>query len=275
MNGSDQKVDLKVNESRFSSSRDVPMSMISVPGAVLEYVDVGEGSPLVLLHGGTGSIQEWGDSIACFSENFRVLAYNRRGFGRSTSRSAFPFDYHDTDVADLAAFLDGLGLYRPVKLCGFSDGGTIVLMFAARFPERVSAAVSVAGHIYVEKKTQEGLLKTRQVFEAAVKQNGCHQRSDNIRSREAWFDLWLAPGFRAWFNLEARLAKIVCPTLVIQGTRDEYAGVDHAQRIAEGIKDARLLLVEGAKHWIHGGDYAGIFQDNVKAFLNDCNENLT
>jgi pimeloyl-ACP methyl ester carboxylesterase len=248
--------------------------MISVPGATFEYVDVGEGPALVLLHGGTGSIQEWGDSIASFSENFRVLAYHRRGFGGSTSRSAFPFNYHDTDVADLAAFLDALGLHRPVRLCGFSDGGTIVLMFAAQFPERVSAAVSVAGHIYVEKKTQEGLSKTRQMLGAAMERGGCDPTSNAIRSREAWFELWLAPDFRDWFNLEARLAQIACPTLVIQGTRDEYAGVDHARRIADGIKDARLLLVEGAKHWIHGGEYAKIFQDSVKAFFNDCNEKL-
>lgn len=243
------------------------MSVMSVPGGRLEYIDVGRGPPLVLLHGGTGNIDEWRGALSHLSRRYRVVAYNRRGFGQSSSRTAFPFNYHEADVADLILFLDALGLSGPVRLCGFSDGATIVLMFAARFPQRVIAAVSIAGHIYVEGKTQRGLAKARTVFESRVRQSGRERDVKKIRSRRAWFDVWLDPRFRQSFNLEDQLAQITCPTLVVQGTEDEYADTRQAERIAQEIPGARLLLMEGARHWIHGGSHAEALLGEISTFL--------
>jgi pimeloyl-ACP methyl ester carboxylesterase len=57
--------------------------------------------------------------------------------------------------------------------------------------------------------------------------------------------------------------------LIVQGTEDEYASVSHAQRMADGIKDAQLWLVQGAQHWVHGGQHNDSFKAGVMAFLAD------
>lgn len=243
--------------------------LIPISDGVLEYTDTGMGAPLVLLHGGTGDIGEWGASVGYFARQYRVLVYNRRGYGNSTPRLDFPPTYHDADVADLLKFLDALGLNEPVRLCGFSDGATIALMFAARFPSRVAALVLVAGHIYVEAKTQQGLLRAKRLFETGVQKKARDEAAHKIQGRRAWFDLWLDEHFRQWFNIEDALGKIRCPTLVVQGTEDEYANVSQARRIAEGIPNAGLYLVAGAKHYIHGGDQAEALCERVMTFLGD------
>jgi pimeloyl-ACP methyl ester carboxylesterase len=242
-------------------------TVLTTEGTLLEYVDVGKGIPLIMLHGGTGSIEEWGDCVDFFAETYRVIAYNRRGYGRSTPRYVFSSRFFEEDVDDLAALIEALGLDGPVFLCGFSDGGTIALMFAVRYPTRVRAMVCSGGHIYVDRKTTAGLEKARKAFENRVKRHGVED-TPQTGSQRAWFDLWLHPGFEP-FSIEDKIRRIQCPTLVIQGMEDEYAEPSHAQRIAQGIKDSKLWLVKGARHWVHGGKEAQSFKKVVLGYLAD------
>ena len=244
-----------------------PMSKLSIPSGMLEYVEKGKGVPLILLHGGTGNIQEWGTCIDYFATKYRVIAYNRRGYGDSTPRYAFSCNFYEEDIEDLLAFLDVLRLTAPVFFCAFSDGGTLALMFAARFPERTRAMVCAGGHIYVDEKTSEGLLRTRRIFENRIQRKALEE-TPQIRSQRAWFDRWLSVDFKP-FSIENMMSQIKCPALVVQGTEDEYADTDHAQRIADGIKGSQLWLVKGARHWVHGGEHAGVFNEKVMAFFAD------
>jgi pimeloyl-ACP methyl ester carboxylesterase len=252
---------------RLKGKGAAPVPTVTIASGKLEYVDKGRGVSLVLLHGGTGNIDEWGSCVDCFAERYRVIAYNRRGYGNSTPRYVFRPDFFEEDIEDLVHLLDALGVHGPVFLCGFSDGGTIALMFAVRHPERVCAMVCSGAHIYVEEKTSRGLLRVREVFEQRVKRRGL-QETPQARSQRAWFDRWLNDDFRP-FSIEDEISHIVCPTLVVQGMEDEFAAESHARRIADVIDNAELWLVEGARHWIHGGQHAGVFQDRVMSFLAD------
>jgi len=243
------------------------VATVSIASGKLEYVDKGRGAPLVLLHGGTGSIDEWGTCVDRFAEGYRAIAYNRRGYGNSTPRYVFPPRFFEDDIQDLVHFLDALCIHGPVFLCGFSDGGTIALMFAIRHPERVRAMVCCGGHVYVEEKTSRALSRVRDAFEQRVKRRGL-QETPQTRSQRAWFDRWLNEDFRP-FSIEDEISHILCPTLVVQGGEDEFADASHARRIADGIENAELWLVQGARHWIHGGEHAEAFQDRVMSFLAD------
>jgi pimeloyl-ACP methyl ester carboxylesterase len=240
---------------------------VEIPSGTLEYVEKGAGVPLVLMHGGTGSIEEWDACLGPFSETYHMIAYNRRGYGESTPREIFSHDFFEEDVQDLADFMDDLELRQPVLLCAFSDGGTIALMFAARFPDRVRAMVCAGAHIYVEEKSVKGLFHAKQVFEHRIEKMKLEE-SPQVRSQRAWFDRWLKSdvGFQ---SIEDELPRIKCPTLIVQGTEDEYAETSHAENIAKGIKGSELWLVEGARHWIHGGEHAGVFNDRVLSFFAD------
>lgn len=243
------------------------MQKITIPGGSLEYVEMGEGAPLIMLHGGTGNVEEWGSCIDYFATKYRVIAYNRRGYGNSTPRDTIPLEFFEEDIEDLVAFLDVLGITGSVLFCAFSDGGTITLMFASRFPERTRAVVCAGAHIYVEDKTVRGLINTRRAFEQNIQKKGMEHTAQN-RFYLAWFDRWLDPAFKNW-SIEKEISVIKCPTLIVQGTEDEYAEMSHAERIAEDIRNSELWLAKGAHHLVHRGRQADAFKERVMAFLAD------
>lgn len=243
------------------------MQRVTIPTGSLEYVESGTGTPLILLHGGTGNIDEWGSCIDHFAIRYRVIAYNRRGYGNSTPRNSFPLDFFEEDMEDLVAFLDALDLAIPVLFCAFSDGGTIALMFASRLPERTRAMVCAGAHIYVEEKTIKGLINTRRSLEQNIQKKGIKDTAQ-IRACRAWFDRWLDPSFKDW-SIEDEISRIKCPTLIVQGTEDEYARISHAERICKSIHNSELWLAKGARHLVHHGSKADSFNEKTMTFLAD------
>ena len=110
---------------------------IELRGLRLHYLDWGnESAPaLVLLHGLGGAAGEWRRVAEHFRSDYRVLALDQRGHGRSEHAADRAYATDDL-VADLGAFLDALGIDRAI-LCGHSMGGHNVIAFTARHPERV------------------------------------------------------------------------------------------------------------------------------------------
>lgn len=109
------------------------MPFINVGESKIYYEDYGAGPAVILAHGVGGNHASWYNQIPTFSKEFRVIAYDHRGFGNSTDaeglgRAAF--------ISDLAALLDGLGLERAI-LVGQSMGGGTAAAFTCRYPERV------------------------------------------------------------------------------------------------------------------------------------------
>src|SRR5579875_931120 len=116
------------------------MSYAKVGTHDLYYEEHGDAArdALVLLHGDYECTRYWAAQIAYFALRYRVIAYDRRGYGRSTPRETLPPDFYDEDAADLMGLLDRLGIER-AYLVGHSGGGTTALLAAARYPERVRA----------------------------------------------------------------------------------------------------------------------------------------
>ncbi|HUF83275.1 MAG TPA: alpha/beta hydrolase [Acidimicrobiia bacterium] len=110
------------------------MPVEEINGTPLSYEETGEGEPLVLVHGSWGEGDTWGFVVPGLAESFRVVAYDRRGHGRSSG----PPDegtVHD-DVADLAALIEKLGI-APASLAANSYGACIALGLTAQRPELV------------------------------------------------------------------------------------------------------------------------------------------
>jgi pimeloyl-ACP methyl ester carboxylesterase len=107
---------------------------LAVSGAELRYDEAGQGSPMVLVHGSGVSGATWGGVLAPLAEaGFRVIAYDRRGYGGSIHRPVRDFRIH---VADLLALLQQLD--EPAHVVGWSSGSSAALAIAA---ERRPAAV--------------------------------------------------------------------------------------------------------------------------------------
>jgi pimeloyl-ACP methyl ester carboxylesterase len=123
------------------------------------------GPPVVFLHHGLGSTLSWYGQIPMFVEaGYRVIVYDRWGYGQSEPRHYLNVPSFTDDLADLGETLECLNI-EPSTLIGHSDGGTIAIYYAAQNPEKVTALVTVAAHIYLEPKMEPGILAIKTAFE--------------------------------------------------------------------------------------------------------------
>ncbi|MBI1742483.1 alpha/beta fold hydrolase [Candidatus Acetothermia bacterium] len=109
-----------------------------VKGTKLYYEVAGNGHPLVLLHAGGLDSRMWDDQFSVFSEHFRVIRYDMRGFGKSLVGD-IPFSFHQ-DLYDLLKYL----YIERTHVLGLSRGATIAIDFTLAYPQMVDALILVA-----------------------------------------------------------------------------------------------------------------------------------
>lgn len=231
-----------------------PVAFMEVCGHSLAVQQAGQqDSPLVLLlHHGLGSIQSWSQQIPFLAQaGYRVVAYDRWGYGRSGARLRLDVPSFADDLVDLEALLDQLEV-QEAALVGHSDGGTLALIFASRYPERATCLVTIAAHIYVEPKMLPGIEGLRQAFLTQERfrkglQRLHGEKVDAVFSN--WYEGWVQESNLSW-DLRPALAQIRCPVLVVQGELDEHATPQHARDLAEAIPGAVLWLLESAGHML-------------------------
>lgn len=212
------------------------------------------GRHLVFLHEGLGCIALWRGFPAAVARatGCNALVYERLGHGGADPiEPPRPLDYLEREAeVVLPEVLDHFGIER-ATLIGHSDGGTIALLFAARYPERTEGVVAIAAHAYVEDAALDGIRRTKAAYEADERLHERLQRYHGDNTDDlfyAWADTWLSDAFRNW-NIEARLAAVKAPALLIQGERDEYASVEQLERIAAALGGpVETLLLEGVGH---------------------------
>ncbi len=244
----------------------------------VELEEAGEGErAFVLVHGFTGSRDDFREQLPELAKLGRTIALDNRGHG-GTTNSGKPEVYTTANLAeDLAAALDALGLAR-VDLLGHSLGGMIALRFTLAHPERVASLVLMdtaarsLGRLMPEK--------LRDALAAFVRANGvgamvarmreaqarserpraavrCEERmgSDSfwarIQSKHDAMDpiAWdaLSVALAQHESLLPRLGEIRAPTLVLVGEEDALF-VPAAQELAAGLPGAKLVTIPNAAH---------------------------
>jgi pimeloyl-ACP methyl ester carboxylesterase len=261
----------------------------------LYYEDRGAGRPVVLIHGWPLSGRSWENQVPALIEaGFRVVAYDRRGFGKS-SQPWGGYDY-DTLAADLESLLVRLDL-REVTLVGFSMGGGEVARYIGHYgTDRVAQAVLAAAvppYLYKSDDNPDGALDdaTIAAFEAGV-------RADRIAFVDGFVTGFFAVGDKtdlvseplrvynrdiaafaspqgtldciAAFgrtDFRADLAAFTVPTLVIHGDSDAIVPFEASgKRAHEAIAGSELVLVDAAPHGLNV-THADIFNSALLDFL--------
>jgi pimeloyl-ACP methyl ester carboxylesterase len=151
----------------------------------------------------------------------------------------------------LPALLAALGIdaaAQPPWLFGHSDGGSIALLYAARYPQALAGAVVVAPHIVVEDLSVTSIEGTRTAYvEGDLRQRLARYHDDPDSAFWGWNRIWLHPPFRQW-SIEDEIASITCPLLAVQGVQDEYGTLEQIRGIARRVPKAQLLELDNCGH---------------------------
>ena len=215
---------------------------------------------MVFLHEGLGSRAMWKDfpRKLCEVAGCRGLVYSRPGYGRSTPRAQDenwgPDFMHRQAHAVLPALFEALDVdteVAPPWLFGHSDGASIALLYAARFPSRVAGVIALAPHILVEDLSITSIEAARQAYlHTNFRQRLARYHEDLDSAFWGWNRIWLHPAFRDW-SIERDIASIRCPLLAIQGLDDAYGTLKQIHGIARHVLQTVLLELPDCGHAAH------------------------
>jgi pimeloyl-ACP methyl ester carboxylesterase len=240
-------------------------------GARLYYEVEGSGEPLVMIHAGVANLRMWDGQVPAFRDDYRVIRYDTRGFGR-TETDAVEF----SNRADIAALLDHLG-EESAHVVGFSRAGSIALDFALEYPDRVRSLVVGAGGIsgFESPEAQanaatfdeaERLWEARDWdaladWEADYWATGPDQPADRVPEVRAKVHDWVLTNYRAEKEegspqvldppAVGRLGELDVPLLVVIGTLDEPGTQASMRHLAASVPGARLEVWDGVAHMLN------------------------
>jgi pimeloyl-ACP methyl ester carboxylesterase len=246
----------------------------------LEYQWIGDekatGPVVVFLHEGLGSLAMWRNFPQRFCEaaGVRGLVFSRYGYGRSTPRPAdekWAVDFMHRQADEVLPLLfAALGVVRP-WLFGHSDGASIALLHAARYPASVAGIIVVAPHLFGEDLTIASIREARVNYLQQDDAQGLHSKlaryhADPDSAFWGWNDIWLSAAFREW-NIEREIAAITCPVLAVQGEDDAYGTLEQIYGVRRQVPAAELLALPQCGHSVHR-DQPQILIGHAARFIN-------
>ncbi|HVT57939.1 MAG TPA: alpha/beta hydrolase [Thermoanaerobaculia bacterium] len=245
----------------------VEAGTLEVAGGKLYYEVAGHGPALVLVHDGLLHSVTWGEQFEAFARGYRVVRYDRRGYGRSPAATA-PY----SNVEDLLALFSALAIDR-AAVVGCSAGGGLAIDFTLAHPERVRALVLVGAVVgglpYSDHfLTRGGRLPATpqpQELKSAIEywavSDPYYVAADHRQIKERVKALFEAnpQNFRHPDRFQqhppgsplAQLPAIHAPTLIVVGENDIPDVHAHAGAIQAGIAGAQRIVVRDAGHLVH------------------------
>lgn len=225
----------------------------------LHYTESGSGKAFVLLHGNGESGEYFVHQKSYFSKNYRVIAVDTRGHGKSPRGNA-PFTISQF-ADDLNEFFEQTGLKKAIIL-GFSDGANIAMRFALKYPEKTELLILNGGNLYPKGVKPSCQIPIEIGYRLAkLSQN----KSEKAKRNTELLSLMVNDPFIK----EDELKKISCPTLVIAGTKDMIKE-SHTRLIAKNIKNSELKIIKGS-HFIASENHEE-FNKTVESFLKKYNK---
>jgi pimeloyl-ACP methyl ester carboxylesterase len=257
-------------------------------GVRIAYEVLGEGDPLLFIHGLGYDRQGWGPLPARLAEDFQVLLFDNRGVGESDVPEG-PYAVSQM-AADAIAVLDAAGV-ASAHVFGVSLGGYIAQEIAVTYPERVRKLVlastapggprshpmpAVGMEAFGRFPTMEREAGLRLMVENSLGPHGVRERPE-LTDEIYRYRLERAPSLAGWqaqawagatFDGYERAATIAVPTLVLQGGDDTVVDPRNGELLAELIPGARLELVPERGHlmmWQEGETLAPVVREFLRS----------
>ena len=266
--------------------------VLSTCGYDTNYHDVGEGAPVLLLHGSGAGVSAWANwrgLIPVLAKDFRVIAPDLVGFGYTEVPDSLQFNIFDTWINQILALLDGLGIEK-THVVGNSFGGGLALHLATRHPDRLDRITlmgpgGVAMPLSDEldqlwgytpsvanmKKVMDIMAFDRSLvtdelaelrYRATIRP-GAQEVFEKVfpPPRQRWLDAQVVP--------DEALAGIEHEVLILHGREDRVVPVQASQHMFEQIPNAQLHVFGRCGHWTQI-EHAQRFQQLVAQFLREA-----
>jgi 2-hydroxymuconate-semialdehyde hydrolase len=269
----------------------------SIAAGVVEtnYHDLGEGHPVLLLHGSGPGVSAWANwrlPLQVLQRHFRCLAPDLAGFGYSKPPTGLPFT-RQAWLEQIVAFMDALGVDK-AHVIGNSFGGSMALALAIARPERVSRLV-LMGSVGVPFELTQGLdavwgyepsIESMQKIMRIFAYNQALVGDDLVRMRyaasirpgiqEAYSAMFPAPRQRwveAMSHIESDVRALKHPTLLVHGRDDQVIPVSTSLTLLEWIDNSQLHIFGRCGHWTQI-EHGAAFSQLVINFLSGLQQGL-
>jgi pimeloyl-ACP methyl ester carboxylesterase len=249
-------------------SQTPPGRIETLNGTEIYFEVHGTGEPLVLLHGFSGSSQDWAATVAEWRTEFQLIVPDLPGHGRSSILSK-PFRHQDAG-GDMLALLDHLNI-GACKGLGISGGGNVLLHMATMKPERVKAMVLVSATPYfpaqarpIMRQYSSSLPGEQWEILRRRHPGGDVQIRALLASTAAFADSYDDMSFTP-----PHLSTIQARTLIVQGDRDPLYPVELSVEMARAIPHSSLWIVPNGGHGPVIGERWAEFSKTAVAFLRE------
>lgn len=220
---------------------------LEVNNTKIYYEQYGEGTPVLLLHGGMGSISNFNTLIPDLSKHFKLIAIDSPSHGRSYSIDSLSYNI----IADyVVKIVDKLSLDK-IDIVGYSDGAIVGMLVADKIPNKINKIVFGAGALSPHASKPEGLKLLQnfspeilpEEYAASYKKkspNPNHWEEFVYNSKEMWLQ-------GIWISKEI-LSKIESKVLVLFGDRDPFIPLNHSIEIYNDLPNGELCILPNTYH---------------------------
>jgi pimeloyl-ACP methyl ester carboxylesterase len=212
---------------------------------------------LVFLHEALGSHGQWKafPELLCKKLQLDGFVYERQGHGNSSPFSSertasYLHEYAWDELNELIT--TAFSSDKKIILIGHSDGGTIALLYAAKFPKNVLACITMAAHVINEPETIAGIQPAIDAYEAGKLDGLKKYHGDKTEALfYAWARTWKSNEFEQW-NICKDIQSISCPVLALQGSTDQYGTEKQLDLIKQNVSGkVKTVMLPNCGHHPH------------------------
>jgi pimeloyl-ACP methyl ester carboxylesterase len=241
---------------------------LKVDGIEMYYEIIGEGEPLILLHGGAQSGQTWSGVADDFAKHFQVIVPDLRGHGATDNPSREYFTMKQLAL-DVYALLDHLKI-DSFRAMGISMGGITLLHMATQQPERIDSMVLIGAASYISSDQREiaHSIDLNNIPEDQMRQyREVHKHGDEqIIAMMEWQKI-AADDYESTAFTPHYLSTIKANTLIVHGERDRRVPISIALEMYKAIPNSSLWIVPNGGHVPIRNFYEENFIEVAEAFL--------
>lgn len=220
---------------------------IQINNTAIYYEEYGEGTATIMLHGGLGSISDFGKVIPELSKHARLIAVDSPSHGRSESIDSLSYQILANYIVEI---IEKLKLDE-FNIVGYSDGAIVGMLVANMVPKKIKKLVFGAGALNPKASKPEGLEMLKSITPEILPENFAISYRNKSPNPDHWEkfvynskEMWLQ---EVWIPQEI-LPNTNCKVLILFGDRDQFIPLSHAIDIHAALPNSELCILPKIYH---------------------------